>query len=631
VQFLSEDIEIKKIMNEVNNETFLKRGAPVDVSLYRQEVARLTNIIRNFGYANFYSNYFAPLEGDTSNFKTNIKMTALKFNETSVHQKYTIGKILVLANYKPDAEIQQKLDTVVLDGVHYVAPNGVFPIKMSLLQNCIKVIPQNIFRQENLDYTYQKFENLNAFRLINIKTEFSNIKKQEVNIIITLVPYGKRSLTSNFELNSTQGGTQSLGNNVGLTASVSLRNNNVFGGAEKSNTNVEFSVQGLLGNNQNIFYETSLLQDFSVPKFYDPLHFWKGLNKVVLLKKGTALSPRNIKLLSDADYLNLQDKASSKFTGGFKFIQSIPIDYLQINANFGYGVLLSKNKSLNINQLSLEFLNPIKLAPPISDNNFLKRLFGRQLVTSIFFKDLSLLSKYLPKSTSGWTRKFRFNLEQSGLEIFAINKIFDASYKRIKVIQFGDLDYSRFVRSEIDWAAGRKFGLDQSIHFHVNLGAALPYGYKNTIVPYVKQYFVGGPTSMRGWQPRELGPGGWKNNSTDVVSYYATGDFKAEANAEVRFGIWWIFKSAFFLDVGNVWSFYRNSDYPEGNLTSDFYKQLAVTAGTGLRIDFDYSVIRIDLGYRLRYPYQDSKLNYWNFGSSEFKKWNLTFGLGYPF
>ncbi len=631
VQFQSKDMEIQKIMNEVKGETLLKHGAPLDVATYRQEVARLTSTIRNFGYANFYSNYFAPLDADTTNHRAKIIITALPPNDLPAHQKYTIGKIRVFANQKTEIDLNENRDTIV-NGITYTAPDGVFPLKISLLQNCIKILPCSGFRQENIDFTYRKFENLNAFRLINIKSEISPSEKNEVDIIITLVPYGKRSITTNFEANTTQGGGNILGNNVGISANLILKNNNVFGNAEKSNTSLEFGVQGLFAKT-NIFYQTSLQQEFSVPRFYDPVRFWKGLNKIVLYKTGSGLSPKAHKLLSNNDYKNLQERASSKFTGGFKYISSIAIDYLQMNANFGFSMPLSENKLLQINQLSLEYLKPLKLLPPISDNEFLKRLFGNQLVTSLVFKDLNYSSQRSPKNSAGWTRKFRFNFEQSGLEIYAVNKIFDASRKQSTPFQIGNSDYSRFVRSEVDWAAGRNIGFNQSLHFHANIGAALPYGYKNTIVPYIKQYFVGGPTSMRGWQPRGLGPGGWQNpNSPDkTTTYYATGDIKAEANAEVRFGIWWIFKSVFFVDAGNVWLLYPNKDYQNGNLDKDFAKQIALTAGTGLRIDFDYSVIRMDVGYRLRYPYADRLGNYWNFGSPDFSNWNFTFALGYPF
>lgn len=629
VGFFSEDVEIQKIMDAVSDETFLKRGTPLDVYNYRQEVNRLTNIIRNFGYANFYGNYFAPIVADTTNYKSNVKLTALLPNDAKAHQKYVFGKIKVYTNFSTDTEIKDLKDTTI-NGIIFYAPRGLFTIKLNTLLSCISIIPKSTFRQENLDLTYRKFEGLSAFRLINIKTEFSTVNKNEVDVIISLVPYGKRAISSSFELNTTQGGT-ALSNNVGLAVSANLKNNNVFGNAEKLNTNLEFSIQGLLGNNQNFFYETALQQDFSVPKFFDPIRFWKGLNRLTIYNKGTTLNPKPIKILSNADYQNLKIRASSKLNAGVKIIQSIPIDYLQINANLGYGIPLTANKVLNINQLSLEYLNPVKIQPPISDNDFLKRLFGKQLVTSIIFKDFNFIVQHNPRTTSAWSRKFRFNIEQSGLEIFAFNRLLDASSRKTAPFKFFGFDYSRFVRSELDWSLGKKVGWDQSMHLHLNLGTAVPYGYSNTIVPYVKQYFVGGPTSMRGWQPRELGPGGWQNTNTGSVSYYATGDVKMEANAELRFGLWWIFKSAFFIDAGNVWALHPNSDFENGHITKKFYEQIAITAGTGLRIDFDYSVIRFDFGYRLRYPYPDENRNYWNLNNPNFKNWNLTFGLGYPF
>ncbi|MFZ4544078.1 MAG: BamA/TamA family outer membrane protein [Saprospiraceae bacterium] len=627
--FLSKDENIQKIMNGVKDESFFKVGTPVEAATYRKEVGRLTRVIRDFGYANFNGNYFAPLDADTTSNKAIVRMVALTPNDSPLHQKYHIGKIKVLANYSTDNIGVQNVDTSFQE-ILFSAPFGIFPIQIRTLRNCIAIQPQREFRQSNIDATYRKFENLGAFRLINIKTEFSQQNKQEVDVLITLVQYDKRSFTSNFELNTTQGGTIGLGTNVGISASVNLRNNNVFGKAEKSNTSLEFGVQGLFdSDNSTNFYETSLQQDFAIPKFNDPLLFWKTLNNIKLFKTKNNRSGQ-FKILSDVDYINLKERASTKFTGGFKYILSQPIQYLQINANFGYGIPLSPTSLLSINQLSLEFLSPLKLAPPISDNEFLKRLFGQQFVTSVFFKDFNFSSKFISSRSTGWSRKFRFRFEQSGLEIFAVNKLYDVVSNTNSAFIFFNSDYSRFFRSELDLAMGRNLGRNHSIHLHTNIGGALPYGYKNTVVPYVKQYFVGGPTSMRGWQPRELGPGG-REIPASGSTYYSTGDIKMEMNAEYRFGIWWIFKSALFLDAGNVWALYKNASNDNGNLRGDFYKQIAIAAGTGLRIDFDYSVIRIDLAYRLRYPYPDATGSYWNFKSPTFKKWNLTFGLDYPF
>lgn len=631
IRFTSKDPEINKIINAVRADSYLKKGAPLDVNIYRQEVNRLTSTIRNFGYANFNTNYFAQLDADTTKSKANVILEVLTPNDADVHTKYTIGKVKVQANYKADLKLtnEKEKDTLV-NGIIFTAPNGVFPINITTLLNCIKVLPKSDFRQDNLNFTYSKFENLNAFRLINIKTEFNPQQRQEVDVLITLVPYGKRSISSNFELNTTQG-VAVLGGNVGISASVNTKNNNVFGNAERSSTNIEFGVQGLFSPSNN-FYETTLQQDLAVPKFYDPVHFWKYLNKVVLFKTGSGLKRKPVKLFSDADFKNMQERASSRISGGFKYIKSQPIDYFQINANVGYLIPLQSNKSLSINQLSIEYLLPVKLEPPISDNEFLKRLFSRQFVTSIFLKDISYAYQNSVNTNVFWSKKIRMKIEQSGLELFAINKLVDAAQKRNQAFQFGNTDYSRFLRSEIDAAFGKNVGYNKSLHFHANVAAAIPYGYKNTIVPYVKQYYVGGPMSMRGWQPRELGPGGWINPSA-TSTYYSTGDVKIETNAEFRFGLWWLFKSAIFVDVGNVWSLYANEDYKNADFTKDFYKQLAITAGTGLRFDFSYSVIRIDAGYRLRYPYPDVEGGtHWNTKNAQFgRNWNFTFGLGYPF
>src|SRR5690606_2310878 len=91
-------------------------------------------------------------------------------------------------------------------------------------------------------------------------------------------------------------------------------------------------------------------------------------------------------------------------------------------------------------------------------------------------------------------------------------------------------------------------------------GLGLPYGGAQTM-PYVKQYFVGGAYSIRGWAPRLLGPGSYLHpaaiNATDRLFVDQSGDLKLEFNAEYRFRMMQLFagaiglQGAFFVDAGN--------------------------------------------------------------------------------
>lgn len=100
------------------------------------------------------------------------------------------------------------------------------------------------------------------------------------------------------------------------------------------------------------------------------------------------------------------------------------------------------------------------------------------------------------------------------------------------------------------------------------------------------------------------------------------------------------------MDVGNIW--YRrnlNGGLPRAELNfGRFYKDLAVAAGFGARLDFKYFLLRFDLGY----PIKDPRYGPYNTGSPSAEKfysdktygwfikdrWHkpmLQFAIGYPF
>ena len=170
---------------------------------------------------------------------------------------------------------------------------------------------------------------------------------------------------------------------------------------------------------------------------------------------------------------------------------------------------------------------------------------------------------------------------------------------------------------------------------------------------------------MRAWPVRGIGPGGRPlipYSSTNTIFNDRTGDMQIEMNAEYRFDIARIIpntltlRGAVFTDIGNIWNV-RSSLQNQGVDTSQFqfknlYRQLGVSAGTGFRLDFNYFVLRLDLGFRFKRPELFYKNDGWkspdigfNDGikkiftrgnNDEYKKWryenfNFSLGIGYAF
>jgi outer membrane protein assembly factor BamA len=109
-----------------------------------------------------------------------------------------------------------------------------------------------------------------------------------------------------------------------------------------------------------------------------------------------------------------------------------------------------------------------------------------------------------------------------------------------------------------------------------------------------------------------------------------TGDMRLEANIEYRFDIYWKFAGALFIDAGNVWTL-QGSDNEAGRFRwNTFGKSLAANWGVGLRLDFDFLLLRIDLGLKVHDP---ARTQAWVAPNKWFKRdgYAVHFGVGYPF
>ena len=193
--------------------------------------------------------------------------------------------------------------------------------------------------------------------------------------------------------------------------------------------------------------------------------------------------------------------------------------------------------------------------------------------------------------------------------------------------------FSQFVKAQAQVVWTRNLGIEGELATRVMMGAVHAYGNtKSNELPYREQFYVGGSNSIRAFAVRTIGPGSYHPDSLDRYSYYdQTGTFKFEANVEYRFPIISYFKGAIFLDAGNIWLLKNDENRPGGQLKmKNFFNELALGTGLGLRFDMSMLVVRADLGIGIHAPYQTVKRGYYNI--PKFKD-GLAFHLaiGYPF
>ena len=386
-------------------------------------------------------------------------------------------------------------------------------------------------------------------------------------------------------------------------------------------------------------------QDLYLPQFRDYLGFWRLLDKISFDRR----DPNDF----SSFYEDIQTSATTRIRTSYSYV--LLLDFYRYNlltASYGYDYNRDKYNRYIINNLAIDYFNPsteARFDSLLQENPFLSRSFGDQLFTSLVFREFDYVYNG-PTKRIGDRRYLGLNIETAGAEVWALNSIYNGFADSADTFRIRDTDFSQYIRLEGDLRLVRSYSKNSAIATRLAIGIARPFGF-STDVPYVKQFYVGGPNSIRGWPARSLGPGGFIDSLTldtnNPLLFYQAGDFKLEFNLEYRFNIFWRLNGAVFLDGGNIWTMQEDLTRPEsqfllrektivgqdGELTiaDPFYKQIALGTGIGFRFDFTYFIFRLDLGMPLKYPYKWRNGRYWVPSSELLNDINLNFSLGYPF
>lgn len=249
---------------------------------------------------------------------------------------------------------------------------------------------------------------------------------------------------------------------------------------------------------------------------------------------------------------------------------------------------------------------------------------------------LSFRNQFIPEIQYNYTydRSFSGNNLTYNLQVIEAGNVFAGIWSlcgsKGEKKMFGT-PFSQFVKFQTSVVYNHGVMPGHRLVARMLVGAAHAYG-NSSQVPYSEQFYIGGANSIRAFAVRSVGPGSFRPDVTNPNGYYdQTGTFKLEANLEYRFPIFSYLKGALFLDAGNVWLLSDDSNRPGGKLVmKDFFNEIAVGTGLGLRFDMDMLVIRADVGYALHAPYDTGKSGYFNMPSFE-KSYAFHLAIGYPF
>ncbi len=624
VVYESSDKRALSIIQENSGGSAVKRGSDLSALNFETEKTRITKLMRDKGFASFGPNHI-ECTGDTVGTNTNVTIEILLPADSLPHRIFTLRNITVFEGVVPDLSTMRQDKHV--DSLYFATDRTEFSIKPERLYQEITIRPGQVYSQSDFDKTSRNLNSLGVFRFVAIRPALvqDSLSKDRLDVNIFLTPNDRLSIGEDLVLNSSQSNNAVSRNLLGILASVTLTDRNVFHGAERIQTDLQYNVEfNVASRDRFIFSQEFKFQNQMVlPRFFDYFSFWRTAHK---LKLGRT------QLVSDKFYGLLKTDGESRISGNYNYLNlNAFYNYHLINASFGYELRHNEHQ-YSFSHLGIDVLRP-EFAGSFTPTQFLKNSFSNQLFTGFVLRSISYrLATKQNRFGEKWT--FLFNSDLSGLEVHALNKAWGAAFGK-ETWKIGDLNFAKYLRLDLDATYSREFREDLIGALRMATGVVAPFGDSRT-VPYVKQFFVGGPAGIRAWRIREIGPGGFFD-PTVSQPYFETGDFRLEMNAELRFPLFWWLKGAIFLDAGNVWLLKPDPERPLGNLTWNSYKNMAIGTGFGLRFDFDYFVFRADMGLPLRNPYpSNTKQNkgFWvpnRISKLQFNDLNPNIAVGYPF
>ena len=578
----------------------------------------ITNYVRNRGYYFFRPEYIQYM-ADSVQDKGIIHLKLVESNDipNNARMRYITHDIVAMVFNDDGRGVP---DTIETDRCTLIRYEPVY-IKDHVIPGCIRARKGRQFRVNSIDRTQAALSRLGIFSSVDI----------QVNPLDSVTPDGEGllDLTINCQLDKPwevtfeMHGASKSNSFIGPGLEVGATHKNAFGAGEKFSVDIYGDYEWQTGGSGSYkgadfnSYEFGVESKLDFPRLLAPKFLYP----------------------------------SRRYTNWTRF--SISADLMNRPHNFKMSQLsMAATWEWHTNRFSSHVLTPFKLT------------YNRLLSTSEDFDSVmnvnpalkeSFKNVFVPKIEYTYTYDrditrcdhitFVGSVSEAGNIASGLWSAFGAKGTK----QLLGTPFSQFVKAQGQVVWTRHFGLKSALATRVMLGVAHAYG-NSSEVPYREQFYVGGSNSVRAFAVRTLGPGSFRPKVESSpqgeplpegtaqpagnarYSYYdQTGTFKFEANVEYRFPILGYFNGAVFLDAGNIWLLQDDEKRPGGRLKmKNFFNELALGTGVGLRFDMTMLVVRADLGIALHAPYQTTKSGYFNIPSfKDLLAFHLA--IGYPF
>ena len=604
------DDSLTSLLVAEKDKSLLKHGDNYDLDIIKNERARIDAILKNIGYFHF-SPDFILFKADTSATDRTISFRLVLKDDIPENALtvYRINKVFIDLDYTLNEESSDspRDSTIIKDNI-FDGTLSEMKFRPKVILNSVYLKKGELYSRTNHNKTLNRLMLMGNFKFVQVKFSKSDTTAANfLDVRILLTPVPDRTVRTEIDL------VTKSNNYTGPRVNLSLLNRNTFRGAEQLNLNLAGSFEAQLsGKDRNLYsYSINPQIELIFPRFVLPFNL-ENTRSYYIPKTSFSLSFNYLKKV------NYFDMRTFQFIYGFKWKENIKKEHEFNPINVSYTSIGNESTAFRDLLDSIPFLKKSYEELFIAGTNY-SFSYNEQLVA---VKKMQYFLK-LTAETAG-----------NG---FSLAKRMDGENPSPQAPStvLGSV-YSQFAKFSADIRGYYNFRDNNKIAMRFFTGLARPYG-NSDVLPYIKQFFSGGPNSLRAFQINSVGPGTFFQDQDNRSFLQLGGEIKLEMNAEYRFNIYRYFKGALFIDAGNVWLQKSNpANIGDPFSFSGFMNELAVGTGIGIRIDVSFFLLRFDLATPLRKPWLPD--NQWvadeiSFSSPKWRRDNLmlNIAIGYPF
>lgn len=604
--------QLDSAVTRTKRRTRLIPGSPYDLDKIKDERSRIDERLKQKGYYFFNPDYLIiRVDSTVGDHQVDLRVR-LKDNVPERAKKvYTINNIFIYPNYQLSTardtlksptvndSVERYKDFTIIDKEHNFRP--------IIYDRTLYFHKGDTYNRTDHNLSLNRLVNLGTFRFVKNQFKISDSLDTALDAYYFLTPLPKKSIRTELSAKTNSA------NYNGSELTVNWSNRNTFKAAELLSLSVFGGLEvQMAGQNQGYnVYRVGSEVSLTWPRFITPFK----------VETPSAFVPKT-KVMIGYEYQNRQKLYS---LNSFK-------------TSFGYMWKEDITKEHEFKVMDVIYVSPTNVTEEYlqrikdDESGSLQKAIDKQL---IFGPTYSYTYTNTMRARKKNTIYYKGSLDLAGN---LTGLITGANVKKEDPVTVLNVPFSQYTKTEHDFRYYHKFSTNSQLATRAIVGFGYPYGNSREL-PYVRQFFVGGTNSIRAFRARSIGPGTYRDSTITAESFLPeqSGDIKLELNAEYRMKLYSVVHGAVFVDAGNIWLWNKKEGKEGAEFTKDFYKELAVGTGLGLRLDLSFLILRLDGAFPLRKPWLPEGQRWVtddiDLDSKYWRKENLVFNLaiGYPF